>query len=113
MIRYGIALGVAVLITAYGFGFAVHTRMWMDRRYEQFAQELKAKQEAGQLPPEWQDRDLEQTEFSDWGMELSARDKLKVNTAYAIQTLWYVWVPPVFAVCLGIAALIGRIRGPT
>ncbi len=105
MFRYVIAIAVAVLVIAAGGFFCLHTRTQFESR---FREALKAAKEAGQLPPEWENADLDEIDAVDFGMECSASDKLRLSLSEILARHRFVLSTLVVGTCLAIAALTKR-----
>lgn len=105
-----IALLAAGLLIGYGLWFAIRTR----RRFEKSmrSDELRAMQADGTIPPELRDLNLDLIPLSGFGMEVSSRELRRIWLADLLQSLWWIWIPAVLAVCLLIAAFVGS-RSPT
>ncbi len=109
--RYVVASLIACLIVSAGTLFVWQTRSRLQGRFEEFKNDLKAKKEAGQLPPEWQGVDLDQLELSQVGITLPHSEQTRLGIANLLSTFWYLLVPLAFIVCLGVAALLGKLWG--
>ncbi|SFJ11135.1 hypothetical protein [Planctomicrobium piriforme] len=103
--KFLIAAVIASIITAGGFALAAYLKQLVLQEIRNSLREAKA---AGTLPPEMQDLDLDNFMRMDIGIELSSQAMTRATIVDALRGLWYIWVPIVFAVCLGIAALLGR-----
>ena len=98
--RFAIAIGFACLFVAGGFAFVRYSDGLMKARFDQARERLKAKRDAGALPPEWQGVDLDKLDMADYAIRLPAWDEWCISTGRWMSRLWYLWVPLVFAVCL-------------
>jgi len=77
--RYIIAAAVACVLVAAGVAFVWHTRAQTARRFEEFKGDLLAKRDAGNLPVEWQGVDVDQLEFANIKMQVTAAEMTKIS----------------------------------
>ena len=106
--RYVIALAAAALIIFAGALFVRQT----DRSLKQFVrQSLKQQEAAGTLPPEFQDIDIDAADrLPDMQMSLPHSWELRRKTAMWLEDFWYLLAPLTVILCLGVAALVGKLR---
>ena len=104
-IRYTIAFFSACLIVAGGIAFCAYIRQsfWEDIR-----QELRDAKDAGELPAELEDVDIENIHLVGLDIELSNQQMFKVQLVDLLADLWFIWVLAVFGICFGVAYLLGR-----
>jgi len=100
--RSAIAIVFACVFVVGGFFFARQGAGLLDTRFEQAREKLKAKRDAGQLPSEWQEVDLDKLAMADVEMKVSGWDLWWASAGRWMSRWWFVWVPLVFAACLGI-----------
>ena len=106
--RYVLAIAAACLAVSAGFALS---RYLYGSFVESFRQQLRAAAAAGKLPKEFEGVDLESVTPDWFDLRMSARDELRLKIAVMISHLWFVWVPMVFAICLGAAYFYGP-KGP-
>jgi hypothetical protein len=106
--RYVVALLVAGVVIA-----ALAAFSWWGCTYPQRAarQQFRQQKERGELPPEWQGVDPE-GDLPDFNMIVPDRVLALMAVARFLAITWYGWAPAVVLVSLGVAALVGRMRGP-
>ena len=102
-IIYGIAFLSAVAIIAAGIFFTHQTNQQLDERFEEIKQELKADKAEGKLPPELSNFDIDSLRLEDMGMPLPESFKFRVDLSRWMSDFWYVLIPLVLALCLGVA----------
>jgi hypothetical protein len=101
-----VAFFVGCLLTAGGFAFCVRTQQAV---LESIRQKIRDEKIAGKLAPELQDVDIETfIPGDDFGVELSKGMVRRLAFADFLQGLWFIWVPALFALCIGAGALCGR-----
>ncbi len=106
--RYLVALTVACVLIAAGLIFAWQAQASMQRRFDQFKEELRAQKAAGKLPPEWEGVDLDHVELK---MKVTSVEITRLNISRWLSKYWYVFVLFVLAICLGLAAVAGKMIG--
>jgi hypothetical protein len=106
--RYAVALVVAAAITGCLIFYVRRT----DRVIEQAIRQMLAKQQqAGTLPPELQDidpRTADLGKLGDFQTSLPRGIERRVKLSYWLAGYWFVWVPLVVVLCLGVASMVGR-----
>ena len=104
-------LVVAVLIILAGVLFVRQTYRSLNQFVRQTFKQQKA---AGTLPPEFQDVDTDTVDrLPDMQMSLPHPWETRLKMAMWIEDYWYLLAPLVVIVCLGVAALAGKLRaGP-
>src|SRR5437879_3407392 len=104
--RYIIALIIAALIIVAAALFA-----WRSfREIDQFVRDgLRKQQQPGQLPPELQNVDVDSVDLNNFKIRLPYALIVRLELARWISRVWYIWAPVLIAVCLGLAALYGRL----
>lgn len=105
LLRYIIAVIVACVLTAGGFGVAASLKQGILKGIRQGLREQKV---AGTLPPELQNLDLDTWVPGDVGIQVSSSAMKRMAAAEFILNGWFVWVPLVIAICLGTTALFSR-----
>jgi hypothetical protein len=111
-VRYIVAAVVACLLIGAGIVFVRQTNARFQGLFEESRQDLIAKREAGQLPPEWQGVDLDDLRIDQIKMPVTQDDMTRLDISRFLTKYAYVLAVFVFAVCLGVAALVGRMRKP-
>src|SRR5207248_2086999 len=105
--QYAIWMGVAALVIIVGFGFS-----WLTIRsfHAQIRQSLREQKQSGRLPVEWQGIDPDTVDISklDLQMKLPSGTETRLQIAFSLTNLWYVWVPLVVAMCFVMAMIIRR-----
>jgi hypothetical protein len=109
MLRYCIALIVAIAIILVGFAFARLTYGEIETIFEQHHQRLKQQKADGTLPEEWKDVDLDAIKYTEFGMQLTRGMQIRLDLTMWLVELWFVLIPLVMATCLGAAFVWGRI----
>lgn len=71
---------------------------------------LRVQKEEGRLPPELQQADIDKLDVKDFNVKVPEEIEGRQSTATFLAMTWYVWVPAVFLVCIGLAALAQRLR---
>jgi hypothetical protein len=104
LVRYGIALAVAVLLIGAGALYVRQVTRSVEHKVRQALREAKA---AGQLPPEI---DPEQVPLVDFGVDLPASEILRVKLAHLLVIWRFVLVPMVLLGSLGIARMLRQGR---
>jgi hypothetical protein len=111
-VRYIVAAVVACLLIGAGIAFVRQTNARFQGGFEEFRKDLVAKREAGQLPPEWQGVDLDDLRVDQIKMPVPYDDLIRLDISRFLTKYSYFLAVLVFAVCLGVAALVGRMRKP-
>ena len=75
---------------------------------EQFRQSLREDAAAGRLPKELDGVDLDTVTPEGFEIKVTADEMNRIMIADLLSNLWFIWIPAVFAGCLGIAYLLGR-----
>ena len=96
-----IALNVAAIIIVAGFT-ARQTRHEFDDRFQKTKMQLKADKEANRSP-ELANVDVDNLQADAVGMWLPSGFRDPLNITVWIEDLWYVLIPLVVVLCLGIA----------
>jgi hypothetical protein len=105
-VLYGIALFVACAIVGGGVWFVRDVQAEIKANAEQVKQKLKAQKEAGQLPPEWKDVDLDNLGSDDFQMQVSQGFMIRWDMMMWLKDFGLMMIPFVVAFCLGIATLV-------
>ena len=108
VVSYMVAVLIAAPIVGVAFAFVQQTRSNMQARAEKMKDDLKAKREAGQLPPEWQGVDLDNLQLNQLGMRLTPSEMTSLEIADFLATYSYLLIALVLAACWGITALVSR-----
>lgn len=97
---------VIALLAAGGVIAAVAAFSWWGRTLpERLARrQLQRQKERGELPPGWQGVDPEAAGLPAFNRIVPDRVLALLAAARFLSATWYVWVPAVVGVCLGIAA---------
>lgn len=103
--RYTVALIVAGLIIAGAFAFASITRRAV---HEQLRRDLRDPEQAGTLPRELEGPDHAMLSAEGFGTEMPHGMRLRIEISDFIDSLWFVWVPLVAAICVGTAFTMGK-----
>jgi hypothetical protein len=105
--RYVVALLVAGLVIA-----AVALYSWWDSdAVERSVREhLRQQQREGRLPPELQGADIEALDLRDYNVQVPESVLQRRGIARLLARTWFLWGPAIIAACLGVAALVGRLR---
>ena len=103
--RYVVAFVSGCLIIAAGAFFCMSTRQ---KFIEHLRESVRAEQATGTLPLELKDVDPDAITPEGWNIESSPGDVYRVWIADMFSQFWFVFGPIVFAVCLGIAFLLGK-----
>jgi hypothetical protein len=111
-IRYLVATFVACIIIGAGIVFVRQTNERMQGRFEEFRKDLVVKKEAGQLPPEWQGVDLDNLQIDQIKMRVTQDEMTRIDIARFLTAYGYFLAVLVFAACLGVAALVGKLMRP-
>jgi hypothetical protein len=106
--RYVIALAAAALIILAGVLFVRQTY----RSFNQFVrQTLKQQKLAGTLPPEFDDVDIDATDrLPDMQMSLPHKWEIRLKAVMWMRDFCYLLAPLTVLLCLGVAALVGKLR---
>jgi hypothetical protein len=99
--RYAVALLIAGALIAASAAFAGWYRNAAERAVRQH---LRRKKEQGEWPLGLQGVDPEATDLRGFNVELPEGLLRRVAVARLLAATWYVWVPAVVGVCLGVAA---------
>jgi hypothetical protein len=106
--RYVIALVAAALIIFGGVLFVSQTHQALIQRVRQSLKQLKWE---GTLPPELQDIDIDATDrLPDMQMSLPHYWETRLKAAMWLEDFWYLVAPLTVILCLGVAALAGKLR---
>jgi hypothetical protein len=111
-VRYIVAALVACLFIGAGIVFVRQTNAKFFGNFEEFRQDLIAKRNAGKLPPEWQGVDLDDLRIDEMKMKVTHDDIVRLDISRFLTAYRYFLAVLVFAVCLGVARLVGRMRKP-
>jgi hypothetical protein len=111
-LRYIVAALVACLLIGAGIVFVRQTNARFQGILEESRQDLIAKRDAGKLPPEWQGVDLDELGIDQIKMPVPYDYLIRLDISRYLTKYAYVLAVFVFAVCLGVAALVGRMRKP-
>jgi len=107
-VRYVIALIVAAVLIAAGAAFV---RLTFSAFEAQVRRALRAQQQAGTLPPELQGIDVESVNIWESNIRVPRGQEAQLQLAMLLSDMWFIWAPLVVAVCVGVAALVGRRGG--
>jgi hypothetical protein len=105
--RYVIALVVAALLIGGGFLFVHQTYRSVQ---ELVRQGLRKQKQAGTLPPELQNVDIDAAELLDMQIQLPAAWETRLKVAFLLQDWWYIWMPLTVSGCIAVAAVVCRKR---
>lgn len=108
LLRYGIAVIVACIITAGGFGLAQHLRSSFIAELRQHLRTMKAE---GKLPQELESVDIDNFTPEGWEVRLTEGQERRLKTADWLRYGWHIWVPVVFVASIAVAYFTTR-RGP-
>src|SRR2546428_3112468 len=109
MLRYGIALGVAVIVILAGVLFVRRTDAEINARLEQERQQWKQQKADGTLPDAMKNVDLDALQLRDVGMTVTPGMMLWLDWAGLLAHFWYVLIPMTVVLCLGVAYLAARL----
>jgi hypothetical protein len=104
-VRYLIAIVVAGLLIG---GAAFFVRQTFRDIMVHVRQALRNQKEAGILPPELRDVDIEAAVLPDMVISLPASLQRRLQLAYWATDFWYVWAPLTVVSCLGLAFVLFR-----
>ena len=104
-IHYILAIAIACLIVGLGFAIA---RYWSSTAVREMRERAKQEARSDKFPPELKGVDWDTAPLNDFNFELDAAARFKLQFAMILCNLWFVWVPIVFAVCVGTARLVKR-----
>lgn len=100
------ALGAAGVLIGSGLWYAIRTRRRFEKTFR--SDDLRAMQADGTLPAELRDANLDIMPLTGFGMQVSSSELRRIWFADLLQSLWWIWIPAVLAVCVIAAALIGN-----
>jgi hypothetical protein len=109
--RYPVGILVAVLLVAAGWWFVQSTRSTVQARFEQYKSELKAQRDAGQLPREFRDVDIDNLQPSQVGVQVSSSEQTRLGIAEALSEHAYIFVALALVMCLAVVVVIDLLRG--
>jgi hypothetical protein len=109
--RYLIAIITACLLIAGGWFFVGQTNRHMAERFEVYKADLKARKQAGQLPPELRDLDIDRLEMSQVSLRLNQQEQVCRNIALVLDEYAYLLMALSVAVCFAVAVAVGWLRG--
>jgi hypothetical protein len=101
--RYGIALLVAAFIIG-----AVWFFIWQTRR--ELVAGIRQQQAAGNVPPEMANVDPETVDSGQFNLRVPASLQVRLDLARLLRVYWFLGALVLLALCLGTAAIIGRLR---
>jgi hypothetical protein len=101
--RYGVALVVAALIIG-----AVWFFIWQTKR--DLVAVIRQQQAAANVPPEPANADPEAIASGQFNLRVPANFQVRLDLSRLLSGYWYAWTPVVLALCLGVAAIVGRLR---
>jgi hypothetical protein len=111
IVPYLIALGVAGLVIAGGILFVTSTRRGVLQQVERYKADLRAKQKAGTLPPEWRGRDIENLDARQIQMRVSSEAQTFLDIAELLITFRLALIAAVVMLALAAAWVVSRWRG--
>src|SRR5262245_43543175 len=111
MIRYPIAIVVAILLVVAGWWFVRYTHSGAQARLEHYKKELKAKKEAGELPPEFRGVDIDNLQPSQIGMRVTSGEQTRITIANALSEHAYIMMALDLAICLAVVVVVDVLRG--
>lgn len=93
--RYVIALVASCVVAAAGLGFSWYLHKSVTDKIRQGLREAAAN---GTLPEELKDFDIENPSLEGLEVRVTSGDMTRIQIANALSSLWFVWIPAIFAV---------------
>ena len=106
--QYRIALVCAAIIIISGLLYSWITKRQVESQIRGSLRQLK---ESGELPPELRDVNIETADIRSFSVKLLANQVAMLSFAQLISNYWFVWIPAIIVLCLGMAALIASFAG--
>ena len=103
--RYIVAVIVAGLLVAGGILFVRQTYRGVE---QEIRQSLLREKQAGTLPPEFQNVDIESGKLPDMQISLPAGLDWRIKVSMWLEDFWHILAPLTVAICLAVAFLLGR-----
>lgn len=95
-----VAAAVALAITLLGVAFVAWTHSSLTKQVRADVKKMAAE---GTLPAELKGVDLDEITLDGFGVELSSGDLLRLSIADTLSSFWFICIPLVFGLCVGIA----------
>ena len=99
-IRYILASVASLIILSGGF---VLVRVVQKSILDDFRQSIREARDAGDLPEEYDNVDIDTLPLADFGSEVSSEMMMKIDLDDFISAFWYVWIFVVPACCFAVA----------
>ena len=99
-IRYILASVASLIILSGGF---VLVRVVQKSILDDFRQSIREARDAGDLPEEYDNVDIDTLPLADFGSEVSSEMMMKIDLVDFISAFWYVWIIVVPACCFAVA----------
>jgi hypothetical protein len=103
--RYIFAVVAACFVTATAFWLSWY---WNKSLLDQFHQSLHKAAATGELPDELKGLNLDNVPLEGFDIKGDGGVLFRYELSTAIAGLWFLWIPMVFAICLGTAYAAGR-----
>jgi hypothetical protein len=105
-----IIAGIASLLLILGGWYFVHSsERFLQTTFNEEKKQLKEMRDAGKLPPELRDVDIDGLELEHMAMKLPPGMEQRLEFAHLLQNYWFVLSPLAIGLCFGLAWVVGRV----